>query len=57
MLKTWEFGYIRVVKPEEITIFDTYIRDDILGQWSYYQLCTGEIVAVDNWGEDGARFR
>jgi len=51
MLKTWEFGYIRIVKESEITRFDTYIRDDILEEWSYYQLSngTGEIVAVHNW--------
>lgn len=51
MLKTWEFGYIRIVKESEITRFDTYIRDDVLEEWSYYQLSngTGEIVAVHNW--------
>lgn len=51
MLKTWEFGIIRIVKREEITIFDTYLRDDDLGQWSYYQLTDGKgsIVAVYNW--------
>jgi len=52
MLRTWDFGLIRIVKLKEITIFDTYIRDDTLGEWSYYQLADGEIVAVDNWEED-----
>jgi len=48
MLRTWEFWTIRIVK--NVTIFDTYIRDDVLGQYSYYQLAEdGEIVAVDNW--------
>lgn len=48
MLRTWEFGTIRIVKS--VTIFDAYIRDDVLGQYSYYQLAEdGEIVAVDNW--------
>lgn len=47
MLRTWEFGMIRIVK--KITIYDTYIRDDILGEYSYYQLAeNGEIVAVAN---------
>jgi len=51
MLKTWEFGEIRIVKEKDITRFDTYIRDDVLGEWSYYQLADnyGEIVAVHNW--------
>ncbi len=50
-LNTWEFGNIRIVDFKEITIFDRYIRDDVLGEWSYYQLASndGEIVAVHNW--------
>lgn len=48
MLHTWEFGTIRLVNPEEITIFDTFIRSDILGEFNYYQLTTGEIVATEN---------
>ena len=52
MLKTWEFGKIRIVRVEEITSFDNYIRDDILEEWSYYQLADGEIVATHNWIED-----
>ena len=50
MLKTWQFGYIKIVKANEVNRFDIYIRDDILGEWSYYQLSngTGEIVAVHN---------
>jgi len=50
-LNTWEFGNIRVVGFKEITILDRYIRDDILGKWSFYQLADnyGEIVAVHNW--------
>ena len=49
-LNTWEFGSIRIVDFKEITIFDRYIRDDVLGEWSYYQLAEnyGEIVAVHN---------
>lgn len=49
MLNTWEFGQIRIVGYGEITILDTYIRDDVLGEWSYYQTAEGEIVAVHNW--------
>ena len=49
MLKTWEFGTIEIVDFKTITIFDTYIRDDILGEWSYYQVAEGYIVAVHNW--------
>jgi hypothetical protein len=52
MLKTWEFGWIRIVDAKTITIFDSYIRDDVLGEWSYYALTGdkyGEIVAVHNW--------
>lgn len=50
MLKTWEFGYIRIVAGEDIvSVCDTFIREDVLGEWSYYQLADGEIVAVHNW--------
>jgi hypothetical protein len=50
-LNTWEFGNIRIVDFKEIATFDRYIRDDDLGEWSYYQLADndGEIVAVHNW--------
>ena len=53
-LNTWEFGNIRIVDFKEITIFDKYIRDDVLGEWSYYQLADnyGEIVAVHNWEDE-----
>ena len=51
-IKTWQFGIIRIVKNEEITRFDSYIRDDSIGEWSYFQLASGEIVAINNWAED-----
>ena len=53
-LQTWEFGWIRIVDSKEITIFDRYIRDDVLGEWSYYQLADNydEIVAVHNWEDE-----
>lgn len=50
-LRTWEFGTIKIVNANEITDCDTYIRDDVLGEYSYYQLAEGYIVAVDNWAE------
>ena len=50
-VKTWEFGEIRIVEDKDITIDDSYIRDDILCEYSYYQLASGEIVAVDNWAD------
>ena len=45
-LKTWEFGKIRIVKT--VSMFDTYIRNDMMDDWEYYQLAngTGEIVAM-----------
>lgn len=56
-LNTWEFGNIRIVDAKEITIFDRYIRDDVLGEWSYYQLADnyGEIVAVHNWEDQDSQ--
>lgn len=48
MIRTWEFGTIRIVDSKEITLFDRYIREDILGEFSYYQMTNGEIVAVEN---------
>ena len=52
MLNTWEYGLIRIVKKSTITKYDSYIRDDILGNFSYYQLTSGEIVAIDNFMEE-----
>jgi len=51
MLRTWEFGTIEIVDAKEITSFDTWIRDDSLGEWSYYQIAEGYVVAVHNWEE------
>jgi len=48
MLKTWEFGTIKIVSEKSITEFDTYIRDDVLGEYSYYYLAEGHVVAVYN---------
>ena len=46
-LRTWEWDMVRVVKDEDVK--DAYyLRDDDLGEWSYYNL-NGEVVAVNNW--------
>ena len=52
MLNTWEFGTIRIINRNEITTFDSYIRSDILDEYDYYQLVTGEIVAIENYEEE-----
>lgn len=52
MVSTWEYGLIRIVKRSTITRYDSYIRDDIFGDFSYYQLASGEIVAIDNLMEE-----
>lgn len=56
-LETWEFGTIRIADSAEVPIIEQrsgmgYIRDDILGEWSYWQLVSGEIVAIHNWEEE-----
>lgn len=50
-LETVEFGTIRIVNKEPSAMFDTYIRNDTVDEWEYWQLASGEIVAY--WiGED-----
>lgn len=50
-LNTVEFGMIRIVNKEPSMMFDTYIRNDTVDEWEYWQLASGEIVAY--WvGED-----
>lgn len=45
-VRTWEFDDIRIVdKPSK---FDTFIRNDAVDEYSYYQTPEGEIVAVIN---------
>ena len=47
MLKTWEFGEIRILKANKINrLFDTFIRADSVYEWEFWQLTSGEIVAV-----------
>lgn len=48
MLKTWEFGIVRIVKENEITVFDTFIREDSIGEYSFYYTPDGTVVAVSN---------
>lgn len=45
MLKTWKFGTIRIVKNRPDYHFDTLIEIDLAGEWEYWQLLSGEIVA------------
>lgn len=44
MLQTAFFGSIRVVSVRP-SIFDTFIDFDLIGEWEYWQLVSGEIVA------------
>lgn len=48
MLRTWEWGDIRIVAEESITRFDTFLRQDSACEWDFYQLASGEVVAVEN---------
>ena len=50
MLKTLEFGLIRIVPASSIKSepFDTFIGQDLICEWNFYQLESGEIVAVEN---------
>ena len=49
-LRTWQWGWVRIVADEDTT-FASWIRDDDLGEWSYYWL-NGEVVAVHNWEDE-----
>lgn len=46
MLRTVEFGLIRIVKKVDIH-FDTLIGFDLIGEWEFWQLPDGEIVALE----------
>lgn len=50
-LETWEWGEVRIVDEDEIYYAD-YIRDDVLGEWSYYITLDDEVVAVHNWDDE-----
>lgn len=48
MLKTWEFGKIRIISAYTLHKYThSFIRTDSIGEWSFWQLETGEIVAVE----------
>ena len=53
-LTTWQWGKVRIVEESEIDVFAAiYLRDDCLGEWSYWKLDdSDEVVAVHNWEED-----
>lgn len=44
MLKTWEFGWIRITNNIN-PLFDTFIRIDGGYEYEYWQLASGEIIA------------
>lgn len=48
MLNTVDYGCIRIVPVSSITRFDTCIGQDLICEWNYFQLASGEIVAVEN---------
>jgi len=47
MLRTVEFGTIRIVESID-SRFDTFIGFDCVGEWEFYQLPSGEIVALES---------
>lgn len=53
MLRTLEYGTIRVIEAETITRFDEFLRSDLIGEYDFYMLPDGEVVAVEiQKGED-----
>ena len=49
MLNTIEFGWIRIANASAIKEpFDSFIGQDLICEWNFYQLASGEIVAVAN---------
>ena len=48
MLYTVEFGKIRIIPCHKLTQFDSYIGQDVVCEWNFFQLPDGEIVAVEN---------
>lgn len=45
MLNTVEFGWIRIVKTRPSIMWDNFIDWDLIGEWEFWQLMNGEIVA------------
>lgn len=48
ILNTVEYGKVRILQAEAITRFDEYIGQDIVWEWNFYCLPSGEVVAVEN---------
>ena len=46
MLRTVEFGTIRIVESVDPR-FDTFCGWDLLGEWSFWVLPDGEVVALE----------
>ena len=46
MLRTVEFGEIRIVESVDPR-FDTFAGFDLIGEWSFWQLPDGEVVALE----------
>ena len=46
MLRTVEFGTIRIVESIDPR-FDTFCGWDLLGEWSFWVLPDGEVVALE----------
>lgn len=44
-LKIVEFNTIRIVKNQSPPAWNRYIHDNLIGEWEYWQLASGEIVA------------
>lgn len=50
MLKTWEYGWVKIMKNGNLSIFDAWLGEDELGRWEYYYRPSyGDIVAVNIW--------
>ena len=46
MLRTVEFGTIRIIESVDPR-FDTFCGWDLLGEWSFWMLPDGEVVALE----------
>lgn len=46
MLRTVEFGAIRIVESVDPR-FDTFCGWDLIGEWSFWQMPDGEVVALE----------
>ena len=46
MLRTVEFGTIRIVESVDPR-FDTFCGWDLLGEWSFWMMPDGEVVALE----------